>query len=80
LEARMSTVLAMVSTSSLVQAAETASAQANASGVIQATRYLPKSRPVEEDRNEAETGVSVEQLRPVADLKKRWEEMHRLGI
>ncbi|KAG0033558.1 hypothetical protein BGZ81_008134 [Podila clonocystis] len=80
LEARMSTVLAMVSTSSLAQAAETASAQNNASGVIQATRYLPKSRPVEDDRNEVETGVNVEQLRPVADLKKRWEEMHRLGI
>ncbi|KAF9333025.1 hypothetical protein BG006_004092 [Podila minutissima] len=80
LEARMSTMLAMVSSSSLVQVTEAAAALTNASGVIQATRYLLKSRPVEEDRNEVETGVSVEQLRPVADLKKRWEEIHRLGI
>ncbi|KAF9302029.1 hypothetical protein BGZ74_005941 [Mortierella antarctica] len=80
LEARMSTMLAMVSSSSLVQVTEAAAALTNASGVIQATRYLLKSRPIEEDRNEVETGVSVEQLRPVADLKKRWEEIHRLGI
>lgn len=79
LEARMSTVLSMVSTSNLVQVAEKA-IRTNASGVILPTRYLPKSRPVEEDRNEVETGVNVEQLRPVADLKKRWEEIHRLGI
>jgi len=51
------------------------------SGVIQATRHLPKSSPdVEEDHNEVSAGVDVEQLRPVADLKKRWEEIHLLGI
>lgn len=71
LEARMSTVLAIVSTSNLAQVAETAVTPTNASGVIQATRHLPKSRPAaEEDHNEVGAGVDVDQLRPVADLKK----------
>ncbi|KAF9430902.1 hypothetical protein BGZ94_002400 [Podila epigama] len=86
LEARVSTVLGKVSTSNIVlQATESYVAQTNASGVIQPTRYLPKhrggqSQNGEGDQNDIQPGVDMEQLRPVADLKKRWEEMHRMGI
>ncbi|KAF9542553.1 hypothetical protein EC957_001846 [Mortierella hygrophila] len=76
------------------QLAEENAAQANVKDLVQATRYLPKHKiqlsvgfvesgngemVLEEDGNEV-GGVDVECHMPVKDLKKRWEEIHRLGI
>ncbi|KAF9933745.1 hypothetical protein FBU30_004546 [Linnemannia zychae] len=85
-------VLALKSTPShtaiVAQLAEENAAQANAKDLVQATRYLPKHKIQQiaegcevllDDMNES-SGVDVDHHMPVKDLKKRWEEIHRLGI
>ncbi|KAF9432201.1 hypothetical protein BGZ76_011132 [Entomortierella beljakovae] len=60
--------------------------EVNANGVIQATRYPLKKVPVsdgavlEDSNDDYEPGVDMEHHMPVKDLKKRWEEIYRLGI
>ncbi|KAG0322176.1 hypothetical protein BGZ99_003442 [Dissophora globulifera] len=84
---RASTVKATVSHSSLVlQVMEESQLEVNANGVVQATRYpLKKTQnadgSVTDDRNDdGEAGVDEEHHMPVKDLKKRWEELTRMGI
>lgn len=95
LEARVHALKSTASHSAIVaQLAEENAAQANVKDLVQATRYLPKYKiqlsagfvesgneemVLEEDENEV-GGVDVEGHMPVKDLKKRWEEIHRLGI
>ncbi|KAG0063227.1 hypothetical protein BGZ89_010054 [Linnemannia elongata] len=95
LEARVHALKSTASHSAIVaQLAEENAAQANVKDLVQATRYLPKHKiqlsagfvesgngemVLEEDENEV-GGVDVENHMPVKDLKKRWEEIHRLGI
>ncbi|KAK3830969.1 MAG: hypothetical protein JOS17DRAFT_746155 [Linnemannia elongata] len=95
LEVRVHALKSTASHSAIVaQLAEENAAQANVKDLVQATRYLPKYKiqlsagfvesgngemVLEEDENEV-GGVDVEGHMPVKDLKKRWEEIHRLGI
>ncbi|GJJ77325.1 hypothetical protein EMPS_09684 [Entomortierella parvispora] len=55
--------------------------------VIQATRYLGKARLAETvtvcdlgNGNEAEPGIDMEHTKPVQDLRRQWEAIHRHGI
>ncbi|KAG0047091.1 hypothetical protein BGZ83_007778 [Gryganskiella cystojenkinii] len=61
----------------------------HATEVVQATRYLRKQQQSESlilssaslnDNADDKTGVHMEHLMPVSDLKKRWEDIHRFGI
>jgi hypothetical protein len=88
LEARVMTVKSAMSRSSIfAQASEEAQVETNANGVVLATRYPPK-RPLYtdaaallHDKNHGiQPGVEVEHHMPVTDLRKRWEEIHRLGL
>jgi len=55
--------------------------------IVQATRYLGKTRLAEtvavcdvEDGNEAQPGIDMEHTKPVQDLRRQWEAIHRYGI
>ncbi|KAF9155055.1 hypothetical protein BG015_011193 [Linnemannia schmuckeri] len=95
LEARVLALKSTASHSAIVaQLTEENVAQANVKDLVQATRYLSKHKlqlsagfvqseggngeMVLQDGNEP--CVEVENHMPVKDLKKRWEEIHRLGI
>ncbi|KAK3812312.1 MAG: hypothetical protein J3Q66DRAFT_372467 [Benniella sp.] len=88
LEARVMAVKSAVSRSFIfAQASEGAQVETNADGVVLATRYPPK-RPLYTDAaaslhdkdHDIQPGVEVEHHMPVRDLRKRWEEIHRLGL
>ncbi|KAF9904143.1 hypothetical protein EC991_002978 [Linnemannia zychae] len=94
LEARVLALKSTPSHSLIIaQLTEENAAQANVKDLVQATRYLPKHKiqvsssgagGMEEvlggGGNEDGEGVDMDPTMPVKDLKKRWEEIHRLGI
>ncbi|KAF9117159.1 hypothetical protein BGX27_000008 [Mortierella sp. AM989] len=83
LEARVNAVKAAARFST---AAEEIQPQVNANGIVQATRYPLKKSQVSDGAvtkdldGDIEPGVDMEHHMPVKDLKKRWEEIYRLGI
>ncbi|KAF9960513.1 hypothetical protein BGZ72_006738 [Mortierella alpina] len=62
--------------------------ETNDNDIVRATRYLPKHKIrtsdgflIGGDKNgDVEPGVDMEHHMPVKDLRKRWEEIHRLGV
>ncbi|KAF9980340.1 hypothetical protein BGZ75_008559, partial [Mortierella antarctica] len=62
--------------------------QTSDNDIVKATRYLPKHKIRTSDgfliggdkNSDVEPGVDMEHHMPVKDLRKRWEEIHRLGV
>ncbi|KAG0224526.1 hypothetical protein B0O80DRAFT_428418 [Mortierella sp. GBAus27b] len=87
LAARVMAVKSALSRSTiLAEAIDGAQVQTNSNGVILATRYPPKRTQhtdgtLDQEKNQdVQPGIDMEHHMPVKDLRKRWEEIYRLGM
>ncbi|KAG0004821.1 hypothetical protein BGZ65_012620 [Modicella reniformis] len=86
-EARITVKPAPPHSSFILPSPEDTEVGVNDSGIVQATRYLSKKVHhadggilPQEKNGDIEPGVDMEHHMPVKDLRKRWEQIYRMGI